>query len=604
MSTDLVRLFYTSRILGEHRNGLTDIATQSVNNNTRAGITGILLTLDDRYLQVLEGPKAAVDHLLEKLKVDKRHRNMQIHFYESADTLLFDGWALASPLMTDSQMRAALDLLTSEDRTSIDIGLSYLKYWLTTRNIDNTLTGLAKTEGLIRVDEFVQGQERSRKFSIIAFCIAILIAVILDAFFFLRDYLNDLPGSFEMIVAHTVAGSGLVLSVLVAKTRNVGSGVAVFQTTAFFSVALHIFYAGYGMHAPALSYLGLGIISGVIGNHTSGRLTLLLASLLMIAAAVAASLLDPVAVHFLGISPGTLNRPVPAHHTALAGLLFPITCALILDAYRHRYNATQKFSAHILKDLTQTIQGLKRAMTERNYFFSAASHEIRTPMAGAIAAVTLMKHPKADANLKTRSLNSLEQSLSNLDRLLNDLLDISKLEAGRFQLAAEPFNLNEATKTTVDFLQAAAASRGNALEIHVPQQEPILIGDRFRYQQMLSNLLGNANKFTENGRITVTLSQLNPEISPNNATWRCQVSDTGIGIPSEDVKHLFRPFSQASQHGYSKTKGTGLGLSIVLSLAKEMGGEAGVSSTPGVGSTFWFTFTMQVQGVAGKRLSA
>lgn len=125
--TDLVRLFYTSKASGHPADTTAEILTQSVSKNSVSGITGILFRLDDRYVQVLEGPRQTVQELMERLHRDPRHHSIEIHFFRPIREPLFEGWAMASPEMDDTQVRSTVDLLTSHDHSSQDIGLTYLK---------------------------------------------------------------------------------------------------------------------------------------------------------------------------------------------------------------------------------------------------------------------------------------------------------------------------------------------------------------------------------------------------------------------------------------------------------------------------------------------
>ncbi len=590
--TQLVRLFYTSKAERRTPDATQQILTQSVGNNTLRGITGVLLQVDRRYLQVLEGPKDAVMALFTKLQADPRHRAIKIHFEQTITERMFDSWAMASPAVGNLQIKSTLELLTSQNPASQEIGLTYLKYWLTTQAADKRLLpdgDAAELGAPILVDDFMAAQRRSRDFSIIAFCAAILIAVLMDISFYISDYLGGNAESLRMVHSHSLSAFGLILSIYVANRQDLSKGVAIFQITAFISVALHMLYAGYGIYAPSLPYLGLAIVSGIISNRHDQHFKLLFACLGLI---VMAALLSAVSV-----DTGQFSKPVPLHHATVAGLLFPLVCALILDAQRHRTSVTQLFGAHLLSDLSKTIDRLRSAMTARNYFFSAISHEIRTPMAGAAASVSLLKHPNASETIKERSLKSLDQSLTNLNRLLNDLLDISKLESGSFQLANSAFDPIELTRETVEFFQPNILEKGNTLDLQLPTDALTVIGDSMRLQQMIANLVSNAVKFTDKGHITVRLKRMDTGglALSGYTTLRCEVSDTGIGIPAEDLPYLFQPFSQASQHGYSKIKGTGLGLAIVASLAKQMEGETGVDSVEGQGSTFWFTIRLPIK---------
>ncbi|MBD2313722.1 response regulator [Desertifilum sp. FACHB-1129] len=229
----------------------------------------------------------------------------------------------------------------------------------------------------------------------------------------------------------------------------------------------------------------------------------------------------------------------------------------------------------------------------KSQFLANMSHEIRTPMNGVLGMAGLLLHtplmPKQQDYVKT-----LYTSTRHLLAIINDILDVSKLEAGEMQLEVLDFDLNTCIDEVVDLLVPQAETKGLELLTLVFCTVPRkLRGDVVRLRQILINLLSNALKFTEVGEVTIQVSQVD-EIG-DRVKLRFCVTDTGIGIPSEIQTRLFQAFSQADASTTRRFGGTGLGLSICQQLVELMKGEIGVESIPGQGSTFWFTVTLEKQ---------
>jgi two-component system, sensor histidine kinase and response regulator len=222
----------------------------------------------------------------------------------------------------------------------------------------------------------------------------------------------------------------------------------------------------------------------------------------------------------------------------------------------------------------------------KSQFIATMSHEIRTPLNGIMGLASLLQS-SALSSLQLHRLQQIQNSGTALLHTLNDILDLSKIEANMMELELSVFSLDEVLKVLSDLLESRLIEKGIELEIKVSPEVPhLLIGDHGRLGQVLNNLTGNAIKFTKKGKISVHVEVAGQ--NQENTTLQFFVRDTGIGIPPDAITTMFDPFAQADSSTTREYGGSGLGLTICRRLLKLMGGEISVESEFGKGSTFQF----------------
>ncbi len=249
------------------------------------------------------------------------------------------------------------------------------------------------------------------------------------------------------------------------------------------------------------------------------------------------------------------------------------------------------------KETELEILEAKRSAEEANKakgdFLATMSHELRTPMNGVLGMLAILMNTPLDRDQR-ECAEIAQQSADSLLKLLNDILDFSKIEAHKLELEEIDFSLRNVAEEAIQTISSRAAEKGIELNMIIrPQVPQALRGDPGRLKQVMLNLLGNAVKFTMDGQILLEVSL--EEAGEESALVRIAVSDTGIGIPPDKLGLLFEKFRQADASTTRKFGGTGLGLAICKELSHLMGGQIGVESTPGQGSTFWITARLRRQ---------
>jgi signal transduction histidine kinase/ActR/RegA family two-component response regulator len=264
--------------------------------------------------------------------------------------------------------------------------------------------------------------------------------------------------------------------------------------------------------------------------------------------------------------------------------------ARALQVFRRNAREKRPIEDELLRSQV-AVEAAEAASRLKSQFLANMSHEIRTPLNGVLGMVQVMEL-ETQTPLQSERLRTIRDSGEVLLQVLNDLLDLSKIEAGEFQLHPAEFDVGDLVERSCATFHAAAEAKGLATRCHVAEDaQGIWMGDAPRVRQILSNLISNALKFTDKGEVAL-------EVERRGSALMVSVKDTGIGIAADALPKLFNKFSQVDESNTRRFGGTGLGLAICRELSQLMGGDIQVESEPGVGSTFRVTLPLRWVGAS------
>lgn len=276
-----------------------------------------------------------------------------------------------------------------------------------------------------------------------------------------------------------------------------------------------------------------------------------------------------------------------------------------LNEYNDELRTKEQELQKLNRSLEEAVEEANKANAAKSDFLSRMSHDIRTPMNGIIGMAKIARMNMDDAERLDDCMDKIEIASNHLLSLINDILDVSKMESGEFDLSVEPMDINAILKDVEVVMQEDAKNRGLTMTVDKSRLEhPFVIGSPLNVKRILMNLVSNALKYNrENGSVTISVSELEED---GKQLYCFRVADTGLGMSEEYLEKLFEPFSREHEGTKAVAEGTGLGTSIVKNLTDLMGGKIDVESKLGEGSTFTVTIPMEIdsEGKAKKKEEA
>jgi len=386
----------------------------------------------------------------------------------------------------------------------------------------------------------------------------------------------------------TIAAGALRGAVEKRISQRVGAGwglifpaVATATTAAWAAAPLMAWFSGHPFGQPlAMTLLVSGYVLVFAQLRSSPKQAVVISSPYGASAAVIAASLWGTDLFwaFMGVVPFTA-----------AGLVVLVLMTMLRE---ERIRAFQEHQAHLIEELESARDRANAASEAKSSFLGVISHELRTPMNGVLGAAQLLGATRLEPTQR-EYLSIIRNSGDNLLSLLNDILDMTKIEAGKMTFEIVDVNVDDLHKRVTGPFQAQAEAKGLNFSVKFEGETPAVVrGDPLRVCQVIHNLLSNAVKFTDAGEVTYTVRS--ERLSDDRVRFDFAVRDSGAGISPEDLERLFQPFTQVDASSTRRFGGTGLGLTISRRMANIMGGDITVESTVGEGSIFTFTVEADV----------
>ncbi|HYC96905.1 ATP-binding protein [Brevundimonas sp.] len=386
----------------------------------------------------------------------------------------------------------------------------------------------------------------------------------------------------------TIAAGALRGSVEKRISQRVGAGwglifpaVATATTAAWATAPLMAWFSGHPFGQPlAMTLLVSGYVLVFAQLRSSPKQAVVISSPYTVAAAIVAGSLWGTDLFwaFMGVVPFTA-----------AGLVVLVLMTMLRE---ERIRAFQEHQAHLIEELESARDRANAASEAKSSFLGVISHELRTPMNGVLGAAQLLSATRLEP-AQREYLSIIRNSGDNLLSLLNDILDMTKIEAGKMTFEMVDVSIDDLHKRVTGPFQAQAEAKGLSFSTQFEGDAPAVVrGDPLRVCQVIHNLLSNAVKFTDAGEVAYTVRS--ERIADDRVRFDFSVKDSGAGISPEDLARLFQPFTQVDASSTRRFGGTGLGLTISRRMANIMGGDISVVSTVGEGSIFTFSVEAEV----------